>query len=186
MKLQSPLRRWDVVAGVLTACDAKTFVEIGCKEGRLTNYVLANVPSVDVIAIDPWGKAPSNSAESYDAWNWASIEAEFWKNVEPWNTEKEDCRIRIVQDTSAGAVLEFEDESVDVVFIDGAHDYDNVYQDILLWWSKIKPSGFMLGHDYQHKFPGVHRAVADHFNLMRVAVMPDSVWCVDKKTAIKL
>ena len=35
-------------------------------------------------------------------------------------------------------------------FIDAAHDYANVRQDILAYWSKVKPNGVLAGHDFNH------------------------------------
>jgi len=43
---------------------------------------------------------------------------------------------------------EIPDESLDCVFVDGAHDYINVYMDLEFWWKKIKIGGQILGDDY--------------------------------------
>lgn len=43
---------------------------------------------------------------------------------------------------------EIADETLDCVFIDGAHDYYNVSRDLEFWWKKIKVGGQMLGDDY--------------------------------------
>lgn len=195
----SPLRRWDVVAGLCQSIGAKTFVEVGCKEGRTTGFVLANCPDIHVIAIDPWIKQEASAdptRETYEAWDFAEIESQFWDNVCSckWNklAHSPDCashRCTMVQDTSEQAAkLTFQDhdETFDVVFIDALHDYDSVMQDISLWWPKVREGGFICGHDYQHKFPGVMRAVADHFPLMRVGLCPDSVWFVQKDAGLTL
>ena len=33
------------------------------------------------------------------------------------------------------------------MFIDAAHEYEDVKQDALLWYPKIRQGGYMLGHD---------------------------------------
>jgi hypothetical protein len=55
-----------------------------------------------------------------------------------------------------------------------------VKKDIRLWWPKIRAGGMLVGHDFNHKWPGVERAVAECFDLMQVGVAPDSVWFVIK------
>lgn len=180
MKLQSPLRRWEVLAGICAAINARSLVEIGCKEGRFTKYILDNFPNIRVTTVDPWEEAESNAAEGYENWKWDEIKEEFWNNV------GSNSRHMHYQTTSLCAADKFGPRTVDVVFIDGAHDYRSVRADIAAWWPAVSEHGFITGHDYQHKFPGVHRAVADHFDLMRVAVMPDSVWCVAKNGGAKL
>lgn len=52
----------------------------------------------------------------------------------------------------------FEDSSVDFVFIDADHKYESVKKDIQHWWPKIKPGGIISGHDYFNP-GGVKRAV---------------------------
>lgn len=189
----SPLRRWDVVAGLCQSIGAKTFVEVGCKEGRTTGFVLANCPDICVIAIDPWIVQPRMAGvvrddptrETYEDWDFAEIERVFWENV---GAHKD--RVEMLRETSAQAACNIRQpggpQYFDVVFIDALHDYDSVMQDISLWWPKVREGGFICGHDYQHKFSGVMRAVADHFPLMRVGVCPDSVWFVQKEPGMTL
>jgi hypothetical protein len=182
----SPLRRWDVVAGLCQSIGAKTFVEVGCKEGRTTGFVLANCPDVSVIAIDPWMKQPKSDdplRETYEDWDFEKIERTFWENV---GEHKDRCTMWIRRSISAAPQVAQDHGSVDVVFIDALHDYDSVMQDISLWWPLVREGGFLCGHDFQHKFPGVMRAVANHFPLMRVGVCPDSVWFVQKDSALKV
>jgi predicted O-methyltransferase YrrM len=42
----------------------------------------------------------------------------------------------------------FEDESIDYIMVDGAHEYEPVMEDIENWWPKLKPTGTMFGDDY--------------------------------------
>jgi hypothetical protein len=169
-------RRWDVLAGFMIEQGYKTFVEVGCKEGRTTGHILKSVPDSQAWAIDPWFvQAPTTAdAETYNDWNFASIEAEFWKNVGP---NKDRCVM--LRKTSADAALDFE-VGRDLVFIDARHDYDSVLEDIRLWWPKVRVGGMLCGHDFNHKWPGVERAVADSFNLMHIGVTHDSVWFIVK------
>lgn len=47
----------------------------------------------------------------------------------------------------------------DFIFIDGAHDYENVRNDIKIAFSALKPGGFICGHDYHSDGHGVIKAV---------------------------
>ena len=40
------------------------------------------------------------------------------------------------------------DGSLDFVYIDGAHDFDNVMLDLIVWSRKVKAGGIVAGHDY--------------------------------------
>lgn len=182
--MNSP-RRWDFLATMMIEMEYKTFVEVGCKEGRTTGFILANVPESRVIAIDPWITQEATAdplKETYEDWNFAKIEAEFWANV---GENRDRCRMlrgtseQAAKGECAGITLPMPRE-FDLVFIDALHDYENVMKDISLWWPHVRSGGILAGHDFNHKWPGVERAVADHFNLADVGVGFDSVWFVVK------
>lgn len=181
-------RRWDVISGMMLELNLKTLVEVGAKEGRTTGHILKTVPDSRVIAIDPWCAMPDQKdvkgGETYEAWDFAKIEAQFWENVgTPGNDSEGRPRCTMLKMTSeqaASGELCAPIGNVDCIFIDAAHDYTNVMKDIRLWWPKIREGGLLVAHDYNHKWPGVERAAADSFDLMRVGVAPDSVWFVLK------
>lgn len=189
---QSSLRRWDVLIGLCQSMNAKTLVEIGCKDGRTTGALLAACPQLHVIAIDPWAPVP-NAHESYDGWDFEKIERDFWGNVCSckWNklAHAPECssqRCTMLRTTSEQASQHVFLPLADIVFIDAAHDFENVLRDIRAWWPHVRDGGYLCGHDYQHPFPEVMRAVAASFSLLRVAVCPDSVWIVQKDETLQL
>lgn len=167
------MRRWEVLADLMKEFGLLHMVEVGCKEGRTTEWILENVPDSTVYAIDPM-RPVANSAEDYADWDYEAIEQEFRSR-----TEKYGDRVVLDKRTSFRVAAELEAE-FDLVFIDAAHDFESVAQDIDVWYSHLKDGGLMCGHDFQHKFPGVERAVAHHFNLMHVQICNDSVWVVRK------
>lgn len=47
----------------------------------------------------------------------------------------------------------------DLLHIDAGHDYEDVIQDIRLWWRNLRPGGIMMGDDWHVGWSGVDRAV---------------------------
>ncbi len=184
-------RRWDVLSSFMLTQGYKTFVEVGCKEGRTTGHILKTVPDSYVMAIDPWisNPAPENgdaTREDYEKWDFEKIEREFWENV---GENKDRCTM--LRMTSAEAVGRIERKTSpmveyngtrDLVFIDALHDYESVKEDIALWWPQVRMGGILAGHDFNHQWPGVERAVAESFNLMHVGIASDSVWFILKQS----
>jgi len=72
----------------------------------------------------------------------------------------------ILNMSSLEAAALVKDQSYDLVFIDADHSYEGVNEDIRAWRSKVKPGGWIGGHDYGNidpRFGGVDRAVDEYY-----------------------
>ena len=69
--------------------------------------------------------------------------------------------------------------ALDYVFLDAAHDYESIRDDIAAWWPKIKAGGWLAGHDYTDA-EGVRRAVDEAFPH---AEKLGTCWLVQKPSA---
>lgn len=77
---------------------------------------------------------------------------------------------------SVAAASDFLDKSLDFVFLDGGHTYEQVKKDILAYLPKLKKGGVMAGHDFDPTFPGVEKAVREVFGREISMIMPRSWW----------
>ena len=55
---------------------------------------------------------------------------------------------KIIKKFSMDALADFEDGSLDFVYIDGNHSLPYITEDIFGWESKLRKGGIMSGHDY--------------------------------------
>ncbi len=86
-------------------------------------------------------------------------------------------RARVLEMRTTEASQQVSVGEMDFVFIDADHSEAAVTQDIAAWRDKVKPGGWLGGHDYNKKFPGVIRAVERAF-YGRVEHWPGSIWGV--------
>ena len=63
-----------------------------------------------------------------------------------------------IRKMSSDAVDDIPD-NLDFIYIDGPHDYENVKNDIRLYYNKVKSGGVFGGHDFSPNFPGVIKTV---------------------------
>jgi hypothetical protein len=56
--------------------------------------------------------------------------------------------VHIVKKFSMDALEDFEDESLDFVYIDANHEWPYVTNDIYYWSQKVRSGGIVSGHDY--------------------------------------
>ena len=78
-----------------------------------------------------------------------------------------------IRKKSMEAVKDFEDRSLDAVYIDGEHDEPSVREDIKEWRKKVKFGGYLMGHDYY--LPYI-QPILNEQGLYQVSVAPDSSW----------
>lgn len=81
---------------------------------------------------------------------------EFLKNIEPIKSV-----INPIRTTSIEASKLYENESLDFVFIDAAHDYESIKSDIEHWYPKVKRGGYIAGDDYV--WESINLAVKEYF-----------------------
>ena len=64
--------------------------------------------------------------------------------------------------SSLEAVEMYDDNSLDFVFIDSSHEYEETLAELKAWYPKVKSGGIFAGHDYPC-WPGVKQAVDEFF-----------------------
>ncbi len=74
------------------------------------------------------------------------------------------------------------DASVDMLFIDGPHAYEQMVGDLRDYWPKVKVPGLVAGHDHESRFPGIVKAVQEFFGEDYKVMPHSSIWIKEKKT----
>lgn len=138
-------------------------VEVGSWKGKSTAYlgveVINSGKSLQVYAVDTW-KGSDEPAHLIDRDCIAGTLYEtFLSNMAPINKVRE--VVKPMRMTSLEGAAKFADKSLDYVFLDASHSYEDVKADILAWLPKIKPGGTLAGHDWSSYWPAVVRAVSE-------------------------
>jgi predicted O-methyltransferase YrrM len=134
--------------------------EIGVAYGKNSINILETLPSLQhLYLIDPWDGVVRTK--------------EFYQNVRKVAHENllhYTNKITIMETTSELAAKSIPGP-LDFVYIDGDHSYDAVMLDIILWGRRVKPGGFLAGHDYvRTRKHGVYRAVNDYANYHNIEI----------------
>lgn len=131
-----------------------TMIEIGTFTGEST--VIFGDHFKKVIGIDPM-------LQDYDVQDPTS-KFNFNEVLDMFNNRVKDYKnIQLITKTSDDAILDFNDEVFDFIYIDGIHQYENVKQDIINYLPKVKKGGVIGGHDYGGVWTGVKQAVDEMF-----------------------
>ena len=144
-------------------------VEIGTFSGDAA--VLFALKFFSVIAVDPIGNTE-------DFINTAGLSAEAIMGQFVRNTEGKN--ISLIRKKSDDAIIDFQDNSLGCVYVDGFHSYEQCRRDILNYWEKIVPNGYMCGHDFMNEDTlGATRAIQELFGEPDFSFI-DWSWAVKK------
>lgn len=125
--------------------DGSVFVEVGSWKGRSICYMAVEVinsgKNIKCYSVDTWRGSPEHQSckEIIDD----TLYDLFLQNIEPVKSV-----VTPIRKPSVEAANEFSNGSLDCVFIDANHSYEEVKNDIMAWLPKVKKGGIICGHDY--------------------------------------
>jgi hypothetical protein len=141
------------------AVDGSHFVEVGTWKGTSAAYMVVEIANsgkkIRFDCVDTWQGSEEHlrlgphyeplavSGKLYD---------HFLENMQPAQG-----LFTPIRKTSVEAADSYENQSLDFVFLDAAHDYDSIRSDIIAWLPKVKIGGWIGGHDYTWN-EGIRRA----------------------------
>lgn len=106
-------------------------VEVGTRFGDLAYAVIEKRPDLKLTVVDSWEGA--------------------FADAENAARQRLGNKASIIKSRSVEATWMFPDASLDLVYIDAAHDYANVTADVKAWWPKVKKGGILSGHDFESR-----------------------------------
>jgi len=133
---------------LVAALKPKTLVELGTHGGgsyfSFCQSVIDNKLDTKTYAIDTWmgEKQAGFYSES------------LFKKVMDFNIEHFDNFSTLMKMTFDEALNEFDDNSVDLLHIDGFHSYEAVSNDFRTWYPKLSKEAIVLFHDTHEIKPG--------------------------------
>lgn len=132
---------------VLDNCqDGDVIVEIGCFMGKSSNYLGTNIVNsgkdVTVFCVDTFEGSSEHSSLNFGK----DFIEDFTNNCKELIDLGVLKAVRGRSDSEHVLSL-FNIESVKGVIVDGAHEYEAVYDDVYNWYPKLKKDGIMVGDD---------------------------------------
>lgn len=138
-----------------------TCCEVGVRGGAFSGLILRYTNPKKLHLVDCWEH--QEGEYRYDPGNVDQIRQDELYDIVVKRMAKHGDRVEIHRNYSRDADLLFPDSHFDWIYLDADHTYDSVRQDLLLYSKKIKPCGFLCGHDYvEHK--GMHFGVIQAVN----------------------
>ena len=169
--------RTDEIIRIISDKKYKNYLEVGVWQRDNLLPIAEKFPDIICYGVDPY--SAENYLDNVKLVNILKLDDKIHEKVYSSVQYKAERlnNIAIIRKTSKEAGKDFEDESLDIVFIDARHDYGSVIKDIKSWLPKVKSGGGVLcGHDYSLQFFGVIEAVNDEIGYDNVSIKSDATW----------
>lgn len=152
--------------------DNGIIIEVGSLHGR-SSYCLAKTnPNAKIICIDLWSGQEIISAVIDGINNKNNNSLEVFKNF------TKDCQNITTIKAGDPSKIQWDDQKIDMVFIDANHTNPSDWNWIEFWIEKLKANGIICGHDYNLKdFPDVKENVTKLESILnlKVTLYPNSL-----------
>ncbi len=144
MPIKLPIERNQGLPELFSELGFKVGAEIGTAHGRYAWWLLKETPGLKLYCVDPWLVYPRYPTQLHDAVGQKIYDDMFEKAKVTLAGQN----IEFVKKYSMDAVKNFEDGSLDFVYIDANHAFEYAINDIAEWERKVRRGGIVSGHDY--------------------------------------
>lgn len=128
-------------------------LEIGVFRGEFLEFLVTQCGSIDAVdlfqGVTCSGNADGNNVVHYDVGR---------AYLELLTKYREMSNVRIIQSHSVSFLQSQEDNTYDIIYLDGDHSYKGVKNDLFHAFRKIKNNGYIMGHDYEMNMKKAHNA----------------------------
>jgi protein YibB len=135
--------RADVLAAARAFARGGKLVEVGTYQAEFAERLCTDCEPAKLFCVDPY-----RSYDDYaDGMNRVELEMIYRQARERMARFGE--RVEFIRTFSADAVGQFPEDSLDFVYIDANHAFRFVYEDLCLWYPKVRPGGLICGDDVE-------------------------------------
>ncbi|MCZ6890872.1 MAG: class I SAM-dependent methyltransferase [Gammaproteobacteria bacterium] len=133
-------------------------VEIGVWKGDFSEALLNHLQPERLYMVDPWALPESDRVLFPHLKSGATIGVDGTVVTTQQDLDRvyiavvdrfaDDPRAVMLRSTSVDAAQTIDDASLDWIYVDGSHYYDDVLDDLTAWRPKLDSSGVIFGDDY--------------------------------------
>jgi predicted O-methyltransferase YrrM len=180
MDLQGWGERHPYLTDSVSEIRPRVIVEVGVWKGASVAAMAGKLRELQtegvVVAVDTW----LGSSEHWIADHWfrqlsneqgrPALQKKFMANIAAKGLQ--DYVVPLPLDSiNASHVLRQHNISIDLLHLDGGHDYQSVMADLQAWWPLVRPGGILIGDDYNTNgtWPEVREAFDQFFGRLRLA-----------------
>lgn len=161
----------DNMAALFGDLGLRVGVEVGVEQGLYSEVLCQANPGLHLYCVDAW--------EAYKGYRDHVGEERLQNFYDLTQQRLAPYNATLIRKFSMDAVKDFDDESLDFVYIDANHELPWVMDDIYYWDKKVRPGGIISGHDYyqsKRMYTKCHVKYAVDAYVLAFRVKPWFIW----------
>jgi len=140
MPIEIPNTNRKDLASLFGELGYKKGAEIGTERGVYSDQLCARNPGLHLYCIDAW--------QCYSGYREHVTQEKLDDFVEETKERLAKYHVDLIRKFSVAAATDFDDNSLDFVYIDANHRFQDVINDICYWLPKVRQGGILSGHDF--------------------------------------
>lgn len=148
---------YDTRQEMLLACVPKggIYAEVGVFEGEFAAFLLRALEPSRLYMMDLFQGHCGSGNQDGNFFKMIDLNKSF---QDLHQTYAGDERVVIQRGNSRDLLSDLDDNSLDMIYIDGDHGYEGCKSDLELAYKKCKSGGYICGHDYEMNMAKAHTA----------------------------
>jgi len=155
-------------------------LEIGVFKGDFLDYIISNCNIGSIDGVDFFDRIMCSGDANGNNVIYYNVGQSYIELTEKY---KDLLNVKLYKSDSVEFLKNQEDNTYDIIYIDGDHSYDGIKNDLLNAYNKIKNNGYIMGHDYemnmnkaQHTYQfGVKQAVDEFCNTYKQTIIAKAI-----------
>ena len=147
--------------------DKPKILELGIFKGEFLDYIVENLDYSKVEGVDLFYGNQGSGDQDGNNFEYVDLEKQY---VLLNNKYLDNENVNVYKSYTTTHLSNKPNNFYDIIYIDADHSYEGVKKDILLAHQKIKPGGYIMGHDYEMNMDkaknpyyfGVRQAVCEY------------------------
>lgn len=119
-----------------------TYAEVGIFKGDFSNFICKTLTPTKFFVIDLFTGITGSGDQDGNNFEYCNLDDIYTKMMN-------DSRFIVMKGDSSRCISSLDDNSLDMIYLDGDHSYEGVKRDINVAFKKVKNDGWLMGHDYE-------------------------------------
>ena len=131
------------------------YAEIGVFQGKFSDAITTILQPKQLVLIDLFTGTMGSGDQDGNSFSYVNLD-DVYTRLKEYSVRYP--ALQVLKGDSVSSLATFENDSFDMVYIDGDHSYEGCKRDLEISFEKVRNGGWIMGHDYEMNMNKAHTA----------------------------